>query len=110
MINRDDHVPLVPKLGSLLRVYILWNAEDCKNNETKLYTVPTTAVIFSHERSRNLNKKLSQHGKAEGKVGNRAKPNFRDTRVIGQLHQERFRYSKVFADVIRGRQSSRFAH
>lgn len=85
--------------------------EDFVNSETKLRVVPKTTVIFSHERSWNLNKKLShQHRKVEGEVGNRAKTNFRDTRVIGQLHRERFRYSLVFVDVIRRRQSSRFAH
>lgn len=91
-------------------VYIC-SDEDFVNSETKLRAVPKTTVIFSHERSWNLNKKLShQHRKIEGEVGNRAKTNFRDTRVIGQLHRERFRYSLVFADVIRRRQSSRFAH
>lgn len=59
---------------------------------------------------KNLNKKLSQHRRVEGEVGNHAKANFRDTRVLGQLHRECLRYSTVFVDVIRGRQSSRFAH
>jgi len=88
-------------------VYIRSDAEHYIMKQN--YAIPKTTVIFSHERSRNLNKKLSQHGKT-GEVGNRAKPDFRDTRVIGQLHRERLRYSTVFADVIRGRQSSRFAH
>lgn len=77
-------------------MFIFVPVEECVNSETKHTPFLKPRRFFSHERSRNLNKKLSQRRKAGGEVGNRAKVNFRATRVLGQLRRECLRYSTIF--------------